>query len=273
MGDLPQKKRLKIIDEIKAGKLHLLVATDVAARGLDIADLAMVVNYDLPNETENYVHRIGRTARAGKTGKAVTLASEQDVYALPGIERYIGRKIPSETATEELFAEDKSEGRHIHTEFFQERGGNKIDEHSRRRNADGKKHDSGRHSRKDHHSPVEQRRGEKKSRGAEHGRTFQNHQDDSPQKGVKLSELSLEDRMAYYRQKYDKSVTAEGGQKKPDAKKPKSASQRKNKKHKQAKPVPGTEKPGVTPAAAKEKKVSKKGILSRLFDALKKKKS
>src|SRR5215469_5755044 len=105
MGDLPQPKRLKIIDDIKAGKLRLLVATDVAARGLDIEGLAMVLNYDLRNEPENYVHRIVRTARAGKTGKAVTLASEQDVYALPAIERYLGRKIPSETATEELFAE------------------------------------------------------------------------------------------------------------------------------------------------------------------------
>ena len=76
MGDLPQVKRQKIIDNLKAGKIKILVATDVAARGLDVDNLAMVINYDLPVESENYVHRIGRTARAGKTGKAFTLASE-----------------------------------------------------------------------------------------------------------------------------------------------------------------------------------------------------
>jgi len=72
IGDLPQSKRLKVIDDLKAGKIKLLVATDVAARGLDVEALAMVVNYDLPVESENYVHRIGRTARAGKTGRAIT---------------------------------------------------------------------------------------------------------------------------------------------------------------------------------------------------------
>jgi ATP-dependent RNA helicase RhlB len=100
-GDLPQPKRLKIIEDLKAGKIKYLVATDVAARGLDIDSLAMVINYDLPNEAENYVHRIGRTARAGKAGKAVSFAGEQDVYELPAIERYIGGKIPSEIAHRE----------------------------------------------------------------------------------------------------------------------------------------------------------------------------
>ena len=66
MGDLQQSKRLKIIESIKSGKLKYLVATDVAARGLHVDDLEMVINYDLPNDAENYVHRIGRTARAGK---------------------------------------------------------------------------------------------------------------------------------------------------------------------------------------------------------------
>ena len=70
IGDLPQSKRLQVIDSFKSGSLRCLVATDVAARGIDVDDLAMVINYDLPNEAENYVHRIGRTARAGKTGKA-----------------------------------------------------------------------------------------------------------------------------------------------------------------------------------------------------------
>ena len=110
MGDLPQVKRLKIIDDIKAGKLRLLVATDVAARGLDIEGLAMVVNYDVPNEPENYVHRIGRTARAGKSGKAITLACEEYVYALEAIEQYIGKKIPVTFADTESYAEDCTEG-------------------------------------------------------------------------------------------------------------------------------------------------------------------
>jgi ATP-dependent RNA helicase RhlB len=104
-GDLPQKKRLSIIDNLKAGKLRFLVATDVAARGLDVEGLALVVNYDLPVEAENYVHRIGRTARAGKTGKAVTFASEQDVYELADIEKYIDKKIPAQVASENLYAE------------------------------------------------------------------------------------------------------------------------------------------------------------------------
>ena len=299
MGDLPQKKRLKIIDDIKAGKLHLLVATDVAARGLDIEDLAMVVNYDLPNESENYVHRIGRTARAGKTGKAVTLASEQDVYALPGIERYIGRKIPSETATADLFAEDKSEGKHVHTEFYEDRGGHKADDRSRRKgsggihadgmNAEGRKYDAGSHSRKDRHgspSSIEQKRGEKKSRAGKQGRNFQPASGDF-QNSVKLSELSLEERMAYYRQKYDKSITtggsktvggskvADGVSKKaestpPAQTKPKDTSRRKQKKHKHPKTQPSAENTGVLQSATVEQKAPKKGILARLFGVFKK---
>jgi ATP-dependent RNA helicase RhlB len=105
-GDLPQQMRLSVIDNLKAGKLRFLVATDVAARGLDIEGLALVVNYDLPVETENYVHRIGRTARAGKTGKAISFASEQDVYELADIEKYLGSKIPSQIASESLYGED-----------------------------------------------------------------------------------------------------------------------------------------------------------------------
>jgi len=121
IGDLPQSRRQRVIDDVKAGKIQILVATDVAARGLDIESLAMVINYDLPTEAENYVHRIGRTARAGKTGRAVSLVTEQDVYELPAIERYIGKKIPSEIAMTEYYAEDKSAGQHIQTEFYEER--------------------------------------------------------------------------------------------------------------------------------------------------------
>ncbi|MDR1389345.1 MAG: DEAD/DEAH box helicase [Treponema sp.] len=147
IGDLPQSKRLKIIEDVKAGKICYLVATDVAARGLDIQNLSLVVNYDIPAEAENYVHRIGRTARAGKTGKAITLASEKDVYGLPSIERYIGKKIPSQIAHETLFAEDKSEGLRVRTDFYDDRssrrpgrnnGGRAYGETGRGRGAGGR---------------------------------------------------------------------------------------------------------------------------------------
>ena len=121
IGDLPQVKRLQVLNAFKAGSLKALVATDVAARGIDVNDLAMVVNYDLPNETENYVHRIGRTARAGKSGKAYTFCSEQDVYSLVPIERFVGVKIPSAMADVELFSEDKSAGIYIKLDSYDER--------------------------------------------------------------------------------------------------------------------------------------------------------
>lgn len=101
-GDIDQKKRLRIIDKMKAGQLGVLVATDVAARGLHIDDVSHVVNYDLPADAANYVHRIGRTARAGASGIAYTLACEDLVANLPPIERYIEQKIAVEGIAFEL---------------------------------------------------------------------------------------------------------------------------------------------------------------------------
>ncbi len=109
-GDLAQSKRLQIIDDFKAGKQKIVVATDVAARGLHIDDLDMVVNFDVPNESESYVHRIGRTARAGKSGKAVTLACERFVLNLDPIQELIQYKIPATFPEDELFLPDKSRG-------------------------------------------------------------------------------------------------------------------------------------------------------------------
>jgi ATP-dependent RNA helicase RhlB len=107
-GDLPQSTRLKVIDDFMAGRFAILVATDVAARGLHIQGLEMVVNYDLPQEYENYVHRIGRTARAGNTGKAVSLACEKYLENLFGIENFIKMRIPEKTASMDMFATDQS---------------------------------------------------------------------------------------------------------------------------------------------------------------------
>jgi ATP-dependent RNA helicase RhlB len=109
-GDLAQSRRLRIIDDFKSGKVLFLVATDVAARGLHIEGLDMVVNYDLPGESENYVHRIGRTARAGKSGKAVTLACEKYIANIEGIEKLINAKIPVVFPEDDLFLRDRSRG-------------------------------------------------------------------------------------------------------------------------------------------------------------------
>jgi len=105
-GDLPQTQRLRIIDDFMAGKFAFLVATDVAARGLHIDDLEMVINYDLPQDIENYVHRIGRTARAGNSGQAISFACERFGKHLDDIESFIAMKIPVETAAAGLFATD-----------------------------------------------------------------------------------------------------------------------------------------------------------------------
>ena len=93
-GDVPQKKRERLLSDFQEGKLRVLIGTDVASRGLHIPDVEYVINYDLPNDAEDYVHRIGRTARAGASGHALSLACETYAMSLPDIEKYIGNKIP-----------------------------------------------------------------------------------------------------------------------------------------------------------------------------------
>jgi len=101
-GDVPQKQRLRILHDFSDGKLPLLIATDVAARGLHIPDVSHVFNFDLPQNAEDYVHRIGRTARAGKSGDAVSFACERYVFGLPEVEAYIGHKIPVAATSPDL---------------------------------------------------------------------------------------------------------------------------------------------------------------------------
>ncbi|MBN8716218.1 MAG: ATP-dependent RNA helicase RhlB [Stenotrophomonas sp.] len=101
-GDVPQKKRESLLKKFQAGQLEILVATDVAARGLHIDGIKYVYNYDLPFDAEDYVHRIGRTARLGEEGDAISFACERYAMSLPDIEAYIGQKIPSEPVTAEL---------------------------------------------------------------------------------------------------------------------------------------------------------------------------
>jgi len=185
IGDLPQSKRLKIMNNFKAGKIKCLIATDVAARGIDVNDLAMVINYDLPNEAENYVHRIGRTARAGKKGKAYSFCGEtsEDAYNLMGIESYIEKKIPYTVANESDFGEDLSanvnwkrenENRNKKDRTDRKTGGSRPQNNNDRR----KNFDSNKKNENKGRSNVEEL--------------------------SKLSSMSSEERMAYYKNKYQK---------------------------------------------------------------------
>jgi ATP-dependent RNA helicase RhlB len=104
-GDVPQKKRLRMITDFHSGELAILIGTDVASRGLHIPNVTHVFNYDLPQDPEDYVHRIGRTARAGEDGDAISLGCEDYVITLPDIEDYIGRKIPVAAVSQDLLAD------------------------------------------------------------------------------------------------------------------------------------------------------------------------
>ena len=238
IGDLPQSKRLQVLDSFKSGSLKCLVATDVAARGIDVDDLAMVVNYDLPNESENYVHRIGRTARAGRSGKAYTFCSEQDVYNLVPIERYLGHSIPSSVAYEDMMVEDKSASIYIRTGDYgeDERGGGR----GRREGSRGRGDGGGRERRGGNRSgeargsrgsgknaPGEGRGGGCRGngdarrkdtyRGETGGRTYSRDGRQSAGDTQDLSGLSFDQRMKVYKEKYGgqaaagATVPSEGG--------------------------------------------------------------
>ena len=214
IGDLPQSKRLQILKAFKAGEVKMLVATDVAARGIDVDDLSMVINFDLPVEAENYVHRIGRTARAGKSGKAYTFCSEQDVYNLPAIERYIEMQIPATVAYPEQMEEDKSAGMYIKTENW--RGDDELDNRGGyRKGKDGDIHNrASRGSRegkqksygykKDGYKKGGKGRDEKRERKSDFTRKG-NYIDPA-----KLAGLSYEERMKLYKEAYASGVSKSG---------------------------------------------------------------
>lgn len=103
-GEIAQNKRLKTLDQFKKGSIQVLVATDVAGRGIHVNGVTHVFNYNLPDNAEDYVHRIGRTGRAGKHGVSVSFASEDDAFALPAIETYISQKLKTAVPDEALMA-------------------------------------------------------------------------------------------------------------------------------------------------------------------------
>lgn len=205
IGDLPQSKRLSILKDFKSGVLKCLVATDVAARGIDVEELAMVINYDLPVEAENYVHRIGRTARAGKSGKAYTFCCEQDVYNLPAIERYIEMTIPSIVAYPEQMAEDKSSGIYIKTDNSRDEGYDKYKSHK-----GGK---SSNYHKNDNYKNKNGYKSDKKTSYKKGG--YSKPQSKRPYiDPAKLEGLSYEERMKLYKEAFS-SPTTQSTNKKP----------------------------------------------------------
>ena len=151
-SDLEQKERDDVMNEFKARHIDLLVATDIVSRGIDIDDITMVINYDAPHDPEDYVHRIGRTARAGKDGRAVTFVSERDRPALRAIERLLEKQVPRLPLPEGISAPDEnasasrgghSRGRGGHGHGGHKHGGGHSRGHGkngRKAPQDGKKH-------------------------------------------------------------------------------------------------------------------------------------
>lgn len=112
-GDVPQTKRLRLLQAFTEGEVNIMVATDVAARGLHIPAVSHVINYDLPQDAEDYVHRVGRTARAGASGDALSFACDEYVFSLPEIEEFIGHKIQVVSISSDLLVEPKPPLREI----------------------------------------------------------------------------------------------------------------------------------------------------------------
>ncbi|MCQ2247396.1 MAG: DEAD/DEAH box helicase [Treponema sp.] len=267
IGDLPQKKRLQIMDRFKAGTVKCLVATDVAARGIDVNDLAMVINYDLPNEAENYVHRIGRTARAGKSGKAYTFCSEQDVYSLPPIERYIEKQIPSRVADPESYGEDKSADVYI-----------KLDSHHEERND---RSEFGRKRREEYESRNGSRSGGRSRKGSgrysgrneeakseyRRDRRVYNSADDQ-----KLASMTTDERMKYYKEMYGSKASGSSSaspRKNSGSKKPNPSASRqggKNAKNgKNGKPYSGNKRQVQNQVPKKQEKKTLFGRIKAIF--------
>lgn len=267
IGDMQQTRRLKVLNDFKAGKVSILVATDVAARGIDVNDLSMVVNYDLPNEPENYVHRIGRTARAGKSGKAYTFCSEKDVYDLMPIERYIGKSIPSVVCNSDMLGDDKSAGTYIKLDSYDDEHGDrrsfreKKGENQRGRNYKGK----GRYDKKNGDSKFHDR----KNDGYKKDYKNENRED--------LSSLSFEERMKVYKEKYANSNSKDNNKRYDNKNKNRNGKKfdrkyDKNSNYKNSKKNSKNNLSGKRTYDSNKKGVQKKGLFARIKALFSKKK-
>ena len=214
IGDLPQTKRLDVIKKLKSGELPFLVATDVAARGLHINDLELVINYDLPEDSENYVHRIGRTARVGKSGQAISFSCESYVYGLPEIEKLIGIKIPVMWPDENDFLEDLSEGMRFR---FRDELSDKGDKKRERKNKEHKDKKDSKSRKKSKHSEKTELSESKLKSNQKFDKKLDKEQYSKDEKVKSAKQVkrkkgkktSLEDRLSYYKTKYGENFIPE----------------------------------------------------------------
>lgn len=238
-GDVAQAKRENIIDRMKSGKIKILVATDVAARGLHIEGVTHVINYDLPNDAPNYVHRIGRTARAGKTGISYSLVCEDHVLNLPNIENFIDSKIEKEWVDEEDLVEDKAGP-------YSFKRGRDI----RQKNVKGR----------DRGKPVA-KRGPPAGDGKRSKKPYKRKESEpgkrTPAKDKRKSiPSSQEERLAYYKKKYGEDFSSKKKSSKQSERKKTGTVQKVSKTLKQQKPA----------ISKSEKKPEKKGnVLKKIF--------
>jgi len=157
-GDVPQKKRQSLLKKFQNGESKILVATDVAARGLHIPEVSHVFNFDLPQMAEDYVHRIGRTARAGASGTAISFACENYAHYLPEIEQYISHSIPNESVSSELLVELKPKARVERYGGQNRKHGSRPGNRGGNRNQQGSRHHNRNHS---HHKRHNQHQAKK----------------------------------------------------------------------------------------------------------------
>jgi ATP-dependent RNA helicase RhlB len=196
IGDLPQKKRLRLIEGLKKVHIKLLVATNVASRGLHVEDLPLVINYDLPEDPEDYVHRIGRTARVGKEGKAIAIACDRFVQSLEAIEELIGMKIPVIWPDDDLIVKDYILPARS-TRYRNTRPGQRS---QRPANREGRR-PANRENRKA--APPEKMKSREAPRRKQPAKRQKN---EPPVKDEKISSAqNIEDRLEYYRKKYGES--------------------------------------------------------------------
>ena len=267
MGDMSQSKRLNTIKRMKEGNIKFLVATDVAARGLQIDDLALVINYDIPEDFESYVHRIGRTARAGKSGKAITLACEEYIYGLEPIENYIEMKIPvkwvEESDLEKI--EDKSKNLNFRDlvsekEYASRRPNNKsrnVRGSSQNRNNNSKNYKSNRTQSNPQNKKTSNYN---KNKNVKTDKTYKKVKNQKQYNEIR--HLSLEERLEYYKNVYG----SEELQSKPNVKKAANAPMQKGQRPSKLENIPKkNNSPSIKKDLDKTINQEKKGFLKKLF--------